>query len=266
MQAGAQQSLAVEMEFTGVHKAASRRGVPVLAIRGISEILGFRRSPGWTSYACHAAAAFARAFVGAWPRSDARPPAAEPPKAAAAAAVPPRANAAALRDTVFISFSEKDRDALGELKELVRPLEKQGILRTWDATKILQGQSIFNERQAALETAKVAVLLVSPSFLARDENTREVSALLSAGVPVFCLHVDRSLAEFVSYSYADPETGAERTIKVASLDALNDFRRPLKSLSNADRSEALMMAASKIVEAVTCEGQGGLNGPGGPQR
>jgi nucleoside phosphorylase len=52
----------VEMELGGIYSAARRpaREYPILAVRGISDIVGFKRSPDWTSYACHTAAA---AFV-----------------------------------------------------------------------------------------------------------------------------------------------------------------------------------------------------------
>lgn len=56
---------AVEMELAGVYKAARRkkREYPILAIRGISDIVGFDRDPAWTAYACHSAAAFAYALI-----------------------------------------------------------------------------------------------------------------------------------------------------------------------------------------------------------
>jgi nucleoside phosphorylase len=54
----------VEMELGGVHVAAEEDKVPVLSIRGISDVVGFRRSSAWTEYACQTAAAFSRALVG----------------------------------------------------------------------------------------------------------------------------------------------------------------------------------------------------------
>jgi nucleoside phosphorylase len=54
--------LAIEMESGGVYRAARER-CPMLAIRGISDIVGFKRSDSWTKYACASAAAFARAFL-----------------------------------------------------------------------------------------------------------------------------------------------------------------------------------------------------------
>ena len=58
---------AVEMELPGVFAAArSVKGDrPVLAIRGISDVVGFVRDPAWTAYACHAAASFTRVFLAA---------------------------------------------------------------------------------------------------------------------------------------------------------------------------------------------------------
>ncbi|HSR98736.1 MAG TPA: hypothetical protein VLM79_16885, partial [Kofleriaceae bacterium] len=74
----ARQIRAVEMESAGVYKAAHGR-VPFLAIRGISDIVGFKRAPGWEGYACHSAAAFTRAFLRARPLALLAPPPAPPP-------------------------------------------------------------------------------------------------------------------------------------------------------------------------------------------
>jgi nucleoside phosphorylase len=63
----ARQIQAVEMESAGVHKATYGRVVPFLAIRGISDVVGFKRDPRWTTYACHSAASFMRAFLLARP-------------------------------------------------------------------------------------------------------------------------------------------------------------------------------------------------------
>jgi len=60
----------VEMELSGVYTAARRmdREYPVLAIRGISDIVGFKRDPAWTSYACNTAASFFVAMLRNLPR------------------------------------------------------------------------------------------------------------------------------------------------------------------------------------------------------
>jgi nucleoside phosphorylase len=60
----------VEMEAGGVYRAARRPygEYPVLVIRGLSDIIGFKRDEAWTAFACHTAAAFAAALIrsGLW--------------------------------------------------------------------------------------------------------------------------------------------------------------------------------------------------------
>ncbi|MBK6587811.1 MAG: hypothetical protein IPG22_05785 [Acidobacteria bacterium] len=53
----------IEMELAGVYQAAHNAQKPVLAIRGISDVVGFKRSPDWTEYACHTSAALAIALL-----------------------------------------------------------------------------------------------------------------------------------------------------------------------------------------------------------
>jgi nucleoside phosphorylase len=54
--------LAIEMESAGVHRA-TRDKTPMLSIRGLSDIVGFKRQDAWTKYACASAAAFARGYL-----------------------------------------------------------------------------------------------------------------------------------------------------------------------------------------------------------
>lgn len=54
--------LAVEMESAGAHRA-SRDRTPMLSIRGLSDIIGFKRQDQWTKYACASAAAFTAAYL-----------------------------------------------------------------------------------------------------------------------------------------------------------------------------------------------------------
>jgi nucleoside phosphorylase len=60
----ARQAAHVEMELGGVYEVAQAKDIPVLSIRGLSDVVGFVRSSAWTEYACQTAAAFARALVG----------------------------------------------------------------------------------------------------------------------------------------------------------------------------------------------------------
>src|SRR5262249_14421220 len=67
---------AVEMELGGVFLAARQidREHPILAIRGISDIVGFKLEEQWTKYACSTAAAFAYARLCAGEPCETRVP------------------------------------------------------------------------------------------------------------------------------------------------------------------------------------------------
>jgi len=56
----------IEMELAGVIQAArdaDPEEVPVIAIRGLSDIVGFRRDSDWTGFACHSAASLCLAMI-----------------------------------------------------------------------------------------------------------------------------------------------------------------------------------------------------------
>lgn len=52
--------VAIDMELPGIYVAANRRDerIPILAIRGISDVVGLEREHIWTEYACKTAASF----------------------------------------------------------------------------------------------------------------------------------------------------------------------------------------------------------------
>jgi nucleoside phosphorylase len=62
---------AVEMESGGVYRAVRER-VPMVAIRGISDIVGLKRDDLWTKYACATAAAFTFAYLRTTPIAPAK--------------------------------------------------------------------------------------------------------------------------------------------------------------------------------------------------
>jgi hypothetical protein len=120
------------------------------------------------------------------------------------------------RISAFISYSHKDKKYLQELHVHLAPyirIENLDIqtetLDVWDDNKIPLGAKWREEIEKALQSAKVAVLLISPDFLASDfiVNNELPSLLIAAKqegaiiLPVIlrsCAFKDTELAQFQS--------------------------------------------------------------------
>ncbi len=143
------------------------------------------------------------------------------------------------RKGVFISYSHKDKKWLGFLRTHLSILEKNHELNIWDDTKIAPGSDWREEIAKAIGSAKVALLLVSPHFLASDFiNQVELPPLLEAaeaeGAVIFPL--------IVSYCmfYEVPA--------LSRFQSVNPLSNPLIDMADGER-DALFLRVTQEVKA-----------------
>jgi serine protease AprX len=139
---------------------------------------------------------------------------------------------------IFISYSHKDKRFFQELKIMLAPAMRDGIVHVWDDERIDSGAKWKEEIQKALASAKVAVLLVSQHFLASDFIAKhELPPLLQAaeehGVTIFWIYLSSCL-------YQDTE--------IATFEAAHDVARPLDRLAKPDRQAILQQICAKLIQ------------------
>jgi hypothetical protein len=97
------------------------------------------------------------------------------------------------RTKIFISYSHPDRSWLDRLTMHTSVLERQGLIHLWSDTRIAMGSDWLSEIEAALSEAQIAVLLVSPPFLASkfiwDQEMPRIQAHRADGMEVLPLIV-----------------------------------------------------------------------------
>ena len=145
------------------------------------------------------------------------------------------------RDQVFVSYSHEDREWLNKLQIMLRPLLRRRTISLWDDTRIGVGLKWRDEIRNALETAKVAVLLVSPNFLASDFiANQELPSLLDAaarkGLTILWIAVSHCLY---------------RETEIENYQAANDPSNPLDSLPAPQLNRVLVEICEKIKAAAT---------------
>jgi len=141
------------------------------------------------------------------------------------------------RNKVFISYSHEDKQWLKRLQTMLKPLIRSQIIDLWDDTQIPVGKNWLEAITSALEAAKVAVLLVSPDFLASDFIANEelpifLNAERKGGLKIVVIHISPRLYDHTEISH---------------YQAANDTERPLDSLDAAEVNRVLRDICKEIV-------------------
>jgi diguanylate cyclase (GGDEF)-like protein len=143
-------------------------------------------------------------------------------------------------DKVFISYSHRDVEWLNKLQTMLKPLVRTNTIISWDDTNIRPGDQWKTEIVEALATARVAVLLVSPNFLASDfiteqELPRILEASAEKGLKIIWIAISHSLY---------------RETEIAKYQAANDPTKPLDFLPSSEQNRVLVNICDQIKHAI----------------
>jgi len=143
------------------------------------------------------------------------------------------------RSGIFVSYSHADRDWLDRLRTNLIPYIRGENLDLWDDTKITPGSDWAAEIDQAIDKARVAVLLVSPDFLASDFIARvELPAIL------------RRAGRDLTIIWIPIRPSAYDATPLKSFQAAHDPHRPLAGLPRFKQDEALVAISKSIASAV----------------
>ena len=144
------------------------------------------------------------------------------------------------RTGIFISYSHHDAKWLDLLLKHLAFLQQQGV-EIWTDREIDPGDRWRVEIQDALATARVAVLLVTPAFLAspfiqNDELPALLRAAESEGLVIFWIPVEPSSYEqYEIKKFQAAHTPPDKALSI---------------LPSGKRNEALVAIASKLAQRV----------------
>ncbi|REG30652.1 TIR domain-containing protein [Archangium gephyra] len=143
------------------------------------------------------------------------------------------------RDQVFISYSRKDKRWLDTLETYLKPHFRSQDMYIWNDTKIQPGARWQDEIKEALARAKVAVLLVTPEFLASDFIAQhELPQLL-----------DAARNEGTTILWLPIKASGYQSTEIAQYQALLDPAKPLNMRHSAHRGKDMVAVAETIKKA-----------------
>jgi hypothetical protein len=152
-------------------------------------------------------------------------------------AVPPPRRMASAHNRVFVSYAHKDARWLTRLQVHLMPLARHHEIDLWDDTKIDSGMDWRTEIDRALQSAAVAVLLVSAHFLASDFIAKnELPPLLAAAEHGGTLVLPIIVAP--SMFLQSPE--------LSRYQAVNDPSRPLIDMPKGKQEKVFNETALRI--------------------
>lgn len=167
--------------------------------------------------------------------------------------------------SVLLNYAHADNESdnpkerwLDRFLEMLKPFLRQENLKVWSDKDIKVGDNWHERIQSQLESARAAVLLVSPSFLASDYiANNELPVLLKnaadrGGVPILPIIISPCLYEETRFKYPDPQKGPHE-FTLASIQSANPPSKTLVEMDEGEQNRTLLKLAKTLVELLAFE-------------
>lgn len=140
--------------------------------------------------------------------------------------------------TIFVSYAHEDSDWAKRIRTMMQPLQRTHAVEVWDDRRIQASKDWHAEIDRALSRARIAVLLVSPDFLASEFIEKyELPAILTARqqgrLDILWIYVAPCLVDKSA---------------LGSIQAAHSPREPLVTLTGAEQQQHLLQVALKASE------------------
>ncbi|MCY1075979.1 TIR domain-containing protein [Archangium lansingense] len=222
--------LGLEMEASAIGAVAHLHQVPyMLVMKGVMDFADSSKSDHFKAFAARASAECLLGFL-----RENLPEGKHPSETAQPVPLYHRVK----RDQVFISYCPKDSKWLARLETNLKPLVRNGAMDVWSDKRIQPGANRRAELEKALARARIAVLLVTPDYLASDMiDQQELTPLLKAAekeeAAIFWLPVKHTV-----YQYTE----------LINYQPLLDPLRPLSTRRGSEGDKALSEIIQKIMD------------------
>jgi nucleoside phosphorylase len=156
------------------------------------------------------------------------------------------------RPNVFISYSHQDQLILRSLLPYLESLQRQKLAEIWSDTDLKGGDRWREEIEAALNSATVAVLLISQSFLNSsfiyEEELPRIFRRQSAGkLTVLPVYLSPSTVTSASISFID-NGGIKRDVLLSDFQGFGTPDRTIKELPPTQRDRRFLKLHDRIKE------------------
>ncbi|NJM98010.1 MAG: toll/interleukin-1 receptor domain-containing protein [Phormidesmis sp. RL_2_1] len=145
---------------------------------------------------------------------------------------------------VFLSYSRKDRKWVDRIREILKPLLKEGNISLWYDAEINPGDDWRESIEKSLHTSEIAVLLLSQNYFSSKLVEGELSLILDKAQQGK-LHIFSIVAS--------PLASASLETSALLYHPINSLAEPLSDLTHSEQSKVLLRLADAIRQALPLE-------------